>query len=101
MKQSSQVNQYISHREPWNLIKQPSADCKQKAQITLYCCLEALRIIGLLLQPVIPQAADKLLFKLGVPSTERNWNCAQFTDYPGEREIPSAKLILFPRLSQL
>lgn len=83
------------------MIKKSDEESRQKAQITLYHCLESLRIVGTLLQPVIPRAMDRMLGKLGVPSDERSWNSAQFNRDSGGRQLPKDKLILFPRLHQV
>ena len=47
---------------------------------------EALRIAGILLQPVMPVKAVELLDRLGVNPTERGWKDAVFRN-PGEVDI--------------
>jgi methionyl-tRNA synthetase len=43
-------------------------------ETVLYVTAEVLRIIGILVQPFIPDAADKLLTLLAIPETERGFD---------------------------
>jgi methionyl-tRNA synthetase len=57
------VNRYVEARAPWALNKQGAdADLDR----TLYECVDALRVIAVLISPVMPDAAGKLWAKLGL-----------------------------------
>src|SRR5688572_25479451 len=59
------VNQYIVKREPWTLAKK--ADARETLEATLYHAADALRVIGALVDPVMPVAAERIRRMLGVP----------------------------------
>jgi len=58
------VNKYIVEREPWRLAKQP--DARGQLDTTLYHAADALRVIGALVEPVMPDAARRIHAMLGV-----------------------------------
>ncbi len=87
------ANRYFAGQEPWALAK---TDPERQGTV-LYVTAEVIRQIAILAQPVIPEAADKLLDLLGVPPGER-----QFTALGGDKRIaPGTKLPpptpVFPR----
>ena len=83
------TNRYFASQEPWALKKSDPA----RMETVLYVTAEVLRIVGILIQPYVPQSAAKLLDLLGV--TER-----RFADLPkrlvSEGELP-APTPIFPR----
>ena len=62
----SGANRYLNARAPWQLHKAGQADDVARV---LYTCVDALRIIAVLISPVMPDAAGKLWAKLGLPET--------------------------------
>lgn len=56
------TNAYFAEQQPWVLRKTDP----ERMQTVLYVTLEVLRRVGLLLQPVMPESAAKLLDALGV-----------------------------------
>ena len=60
----SGVNRYVEARAPWALNKQGATDDLARC---LYTCLDALRIIAVLISPVMPDAASALWAQLGLP----------------------------------
>ena len=60
----STVNKYLVANEPWHLAKDPSR--RGRLGTVLYHAGESLRIIAILLAPVIPDGASKILKQLGV-----------------------------------
>lgn len=60
-------NKYIDHSKPWALAKERSPDLEK----VLYATTELLRCLGIVLQPVVPVGAEKLLDQLGVPQSKR------------------------------
>jgi methionyl-tRNA synthetase len=61
------TNRYFASQEPWALKKTDPA----RMETVLYLTAEVLRIVGILIQPYVPQSAAKLLDLLGV--TERRF----------------------------
>jgi methionyl-tRNA synthetase len=59
------ANAYLVEKEPWKLAKDP-ANAKELAGV-LYASAEALRIIAVLIQPLMPAAAQRLWAQLGLP----------------------------------
>lgn len=57
------TNKYIVEREPWTLAKDPSK--KDRLDTVLYNVLEALRFIAVLVGPVMPDGAEKILERIG------------------------------------
>jgi methionyl-tRNA synthetase len=68
-----ETNRYFSKQEPWVLRKTDPA----RMATVLYVTLEVVRIVGILVQPVMPGAAEKILDLLGQKSDAR-----QFGDLP-------------------
>ena len=66
------VNLYLNKKEPWTLIK----DDKNinEVEVIIYNVLEATRIIGILLKPILPEFSTKILFQLGENDIKiENW----------------------------
>jgi methionyl-tRNA synthetase len=75
------ANFFISETEPWKLAKDP-ANAPRVTQI-LYEVAEAVRIVGILLLPVMPQSAAEILRRVGAPKPAADhrlddavWNAA-------------------------
>ncbi len=94
------LNRYIVTNEPWELAKNP--DHKKRLMTVLYVLAEALRIVALVLQPVIPQAAAKMVTALGLDSGQETVDL----DTAGKWGVlkPGTKITkgpqLFPRLDK-
>ena len=59
------VNRYLETRAPWKAAKDPAnAD---PVATTLYTSCESLRVIALLLAPFVPETAQEILGRLGIP----------------------------------
>ena len=63
------ANAYIDHQAPWALKKTDP----QRMATVLRVLLEAIRSVGILLQPFMPQTMSKLLDQLGVAPDHRQW----------------------------
>ena len=68
-----ETNAYFQRHEPWALRKRvregsATAEDEEELDMVLYTVLESLRVAGILLQPVIPGSAERLLDHLGVPN---------------------------------
>lgn len=66
----AEANRYFAGQEPWALKK---TDPERMATV-LYVTAETVRQVAILAQPVIPEAASKLLDLLGVPAEARNFD---------------------------
>jgi methionyl-tRNA synthetase len=64
-----QANQAVSSVEPWSS-NTPTADAAQCRALSL----EALRVAGVALQPIVPEKAEELLNALGAPRGQRSWS---------------------------
>jgi methionyl-tRNA synthetase len=63
------ANNYVARQEPWALKKSDPA----RMATVLYVCAEAIRQVAALIQPVMPQAAARILDQLGVSETKRSF----------------------------
>lgn len=98
------TNSYLQDGAPWALVKTDNDNDKLQATQVVFHCAEALRIVGILLQPYMPTKASTLLDMLGVDSSRRTYNYAQFAadDSYGEAKAQVGKCAwdsLFPPLS--
>ena len=65
---ASEANAYIDKRAPWKIDK-------ELMKLVIYKLLEYIRIIGILLQPIMPASADKILNHLQIPIEHRSLEC--------------------------
>jgi len=65
----SQVNRFVDLAEPWKASKDPSRASSVAPALADAC--EALRVIALLLAAFLPEAAQKIVERLGVPEAIR------------------------------
>ena len=95
----SGVNRYVEARAPWHLNK---AGATADLGRTLYECVDALRIIAVLISPVMPSAAQRLWDKLGLPeplSEQRLPEAAEPGRTPVGVHVERGDL-LFPKLPE-
>jgi methionyl-tRNA synthetase len=89
------ANRYFSAQEPWVLRKSDAAADQQRFGAVLYTTLEAVRIAALLVQPVVPTAAGKLLDLLGQADDARDFAAVSVRLRPGTA-LPKPEGV-FPR----
>ncbi|MBU3706775.1 MAG: methionine--tRNA ligase [Mycobacterium sp.] len=77
------ANRYFSAQEPWVLRKSQSAADQDRFRTVLYTTLEAVRIAAVLLQPVMPASAARLLDLLGQPPDRRDFAALSDRLVPG------------------
>ncbi|HBZ72591.1 MAG TPA: methionine--tRNA ligase, partial [Deltaproteobacteria bacterium] len=65
----SLVNRFVDLAEPWRAAKDPARASSVGPVLAVSC--EALRVIGLLLAAFLPEAAQKIVERLGVPDAIR------------------------------
>ena len=64
------LNQFIDEKEPWRTVKENKLETAE----TLGVLLESFRLLGLILQPFIPCASDKILNILNIKDNLRNFD---------------------------
>ncbi|OBH14111.1 methionine--tRNA ligase [Mycobacterium sp. E3247] len=90
-----EANKYFSAQQPWVLRKsEPEAD-QLRFRTVLYTTCEAVRIAALLVQPVMPDSAGKLLDLLGQPADRRAFDAVGARLAPGTKLPPPTGV--FPR----
>ena len=89
------LNRYVQEQEPWKLAKDPSA--ADRLDQVLYGLAEGLRVVGVLLLPILPEKADRLLVALG--AEERSIDCARFGAVGGGATLGELEQ-LFPRVER-
>ncbi|HCA62058.1 MAG TPA: methionine--tRNA ligase, partial [Synechococcales bacterium UBA8647] len=84
------ANGYLSDQAPWKAIKDPAN--RDQVAADLYAVLEASRVVGVVLQPLLPEFSERLLQQLNAPSGDWNelLNWGQLT--PGPLDAPSPLL---------
>lgn len=89
-------NRYIDTQAPWHLLKTD----KERMCTVLYVLAELLRCSAVMLMPVIPDSAGRLLDQLGVPIDLRNFASIENKS----RIIPGSEILqpkpLFPKLEK-
>ena len=89
------ANKYFSAQQPWVLAKSEEPGDRARFGTVLYTTLEVVRIAALLIQPVMPESAAKLLNLLGQPDGHRTFAALGRRLEPGSAlPTPSA---VFPR----
>jgi len=86
------VNQFIVEQEPWTLAKDESKS--DELDDVLYGSLEAIRIIGRMLLPVMPETMEKLFTQISVSLNNNGWKWGILE--PGKIIIEHSGL--FPRI---
>nr|SVE92382.1 EOG090X05VD [Megafenestra aurita] len=89
------ANGLFQTMEPWKLKKEGQVD---KFNATMAATMETARVVGTLLQPIVPSYSQRLLDKLGVPPTERTWDFASVRWSPNDHLLGDQGPVLFPRI---
>jgi methionyl-tRNA synthetase len=90
-----EANKYFSAQQPWVLRKSQSEADEARFRTVLYTTCEAVRIASLLVQPVMPESASKLLDLLGQAEDQRTFTAIGARLVPGT-ELPPPTGV-FPR----
>ncbi|MFI3253096.1 MAG: methionine--tRNA ligase [Eubacteriales bacterium] len=91
------ANKYIDETAPWNLAKEESN--LPKLANVLYHLIETLRLSAVLLSPVMPSTAEKILNQLAIPENLRTWDSVQsFGNLPKVITLAKKTENLFPRI---
>ena len=95
-----QTHSFYQYHTPWKYINSTDSEEKKIQETTLHVTYESLRIIGILLQPLVPQLSDKLLTRLGVPVNERKKSDAVLSQKMVGRQLGTESGQLFKRLDK-
>ncbi|EDV91633.1 methionine--tRNA ligase, mitochondrial [Drosophila grimshawi] len=68
------ANNFFECAKPWELKANGKTPDAQRLQTIIAMTMDALRLCGIVLQPMMPQLTSRLLDKLNVPSSERSWH---------------------------
>jgi len=90
-----EANKYFSAQQPWVLRKSESEADQARFRTVLYTTCEAVRIAALLVQPVMPESAAKLLDLLGQAEDQRAFTAIGARLVPGTVLPPPTGV--FPR----
>jgi methionyl-tRNA synthetase len=90
-----EANKYFSAEQPWVLRKSESEADQARFRTVLYITCEAVRIAALLVQPVMPDSAAKLLDLLGQTDEQRTFAAIGTRLAPGTALPPPTGV--FPR----
>jgi methionyl-tRNA synthetase len=90
-----EANKYFSAQQPWVLRKSESDADQARFRTVLYTTCEAVRIAALLVQPVIPESAAKMLDLLGQTEDQRAFTAIDVRLAPGT--VLPAPTGVFPR----
>jgi methionyl-tRNA synthetase len=85
-------NRYVDEQAPWALAKTDRA----RMETVLYVLAEVIRQVGILVQPIVPQGAAKLLDQLAVPSDARDFAALAASPLAAGTALPKPQGI-FPR----
>ena len=88
----SMANRYFANEEPWIL---KNTD-RERFETVLYNTLEILRRIAIILQPFIPNSANKLLNMLAIEKNQRSFSDIMLYSIESGKVLPKAE-VLFPR----
>ena len=92
----SRTNKYIDETTPWALAKTP-ADQPRLAAV-LYNLCEAIRVISVFIEPVMPNTSAEIRRELGIPGGPADWQSAgRFDLLPAGFHVVKSPA-LFPRL---
>ncbi len=89
------ANRYFSAQEPWVLRKSEAGADQMRFRTVLYVTLEAVRVAAILVQPVMPVSAGRLLDLLGQRDDRRDFRWLATRIAPGTA-LP-APVGVFPR----
>ncbi len=100
MRVVAHMNKVIENRAPWALAKQGKTE--ELANV-LYTCLEAVRVVSVLIYPAMPITAQALRVNLGIPdaTVAPAWDEAlQWGHLPSGSQVASPRP-LFPRIQDI
>jgi methionyl-tRNA synthetase len=89
------VDGYVNEKAPWAIVKAEGAASSRLSHV-LYNCLEALRLAAVMVGPVMPGTAVRLLAQLGVPAVVASGEALRWGRLPVGQKL-GEEGALFPR----
>ncbi|OFV92975.1 MAG: hypothetical protein A3G76_03575 [Acidobacteria bacterium RIFCSPLOWO2_12_FULL_65_11] len=89
------ANRYVVAREPWRLAKDEAR--RVELDTALHALADAVRIVAELLQPFMPDTAERTLVMLGLPPGARSWQTLARGRLPAGTRLGNT-VPLFPRI---
>lgn len=80
------TNNLVQETQPWMLVKDPAMSEQLDAVLALV--FESIRINAILLQPIIPNIAQKILDKINISVDRRRWEDTQYQLDAKQNERP-------------
>lgn len=101
----ARMNKYIDEKAPWALSKAANSGDSASAEalaIVLYSCLEATRVVSVLVSPFLPVASDAIRAQLGItqPVAEARWSDLEWGGLKAGTKVGPPQP-LFPRIQEL
>jgi methionyl-tRNA synthetase len=97
----TRANRYVEESAPWSLAKAArngDEGANARLDTSLATLAESLRFISVLLQPFLPDTADRIRRQLGVPDSATDWETGlRWGQIPSGTQVGQAQPI-FPRL---
>ena len=90
------ANKYIDETAPWILAK--SEETKPRLLTVIKNLCEAIRISAILVSPMMPDSAQKILDLLGVPEAGRTWDSLVYCAESASQWKTGTGAPLFPRI---
>ncbi|MBE8191623.1 MAG: hypothetical protein HAW64_05345, partial [Alphaproteobacteria bacterium] len=85
---------------PWDYKQGAENENIERMGTILYCAADAVRQAAILLQPVIPEGAGRLLDLLAVPANARDFTALGKAGRLESAQILPAPVVIFPRLEK-
>ena len=89
------ANKYIDETAPWVLAKDEAK--KEELNSVMYHLYEALRIVAILVQPVMPDASNVILEELGVSEENKQFSKLEY-GITEQATVTKTPIVLFKRL---
>lgn len=90
------INRYFTANAPWQLVKEEGRT--ERLNTVMYVTLEAYRLLALLYQPVLPNATETILNRLGVQRHHRTFQQATWSNHEGGRLLGDPIVSPFQRI---
>ncbi len=100
MEAVSAANRYFANSSPWDYKQGAENENIERMGTILYCAADAVRQAAILLQPVIPEGAGRLLDLLAVPANARDFTALGKAGRLESAQILPAPVVIFPRLEK-
>lgn len=95
----SKSNKYIDETAPWVLAKSENEEDKEKLKSVMYHLVENLRTVAVVLQPFMPETAEKMFKQLGLDKEEfKTWESLNEYEKIGGQKVIEKGEPLFMRL---